>query len=162
VATIARVVNIAIVSEGAVLLVRRALTDSLPGVWEIPGGAVEPGESFDHAARRELAEETGIGSEDLVEAIRLTGPAPPGFHTSRIEVGVFRASVQPRPMVTLRPREHSDHQWARPGQLKDITMMDLNRSLALIACAELQSLAPARSLPGPDSSGSGGRANRSA
>lgn len=106
----ARVVNIAILSQGEVLLVRRALTDSLPGLWEIPGGAAEPAESFDEAARRELAEETGIRAENLVESIRLAGPAPSGFHSSRIEIGLFRASVDPRPSVTLRPGEHSDHQ----------------------------------------------------
>jgi 8-oxo-dGTP diphosphatase len=31
-----------------------------PDKWGLPGGHVEPGETYAHAARRELAEETGI------------------------------------------------------------------------------------------------------
>jgi 8-oxo-dGTP pyrophosphatase MutT (NUDIX family) len=34
-------------------------------VWTMPGGALEPGETAEQAALRELREETGIGSAEL-------------------------------------------------------------------------------------------------
>ncbi len=35
------------------------------GRWSLPGGALEPGEALQEAARRELFEETGLVAEDL-------------------------------------------------------------------------------------------------
>ena len=35
------------------------------GKWGIPGGAMEPGESFEETARRELLEETGLHLKNL-------------------------------------------------------------------------------------------------
>lgn len=50
---------------GAVLLQKR--TDN--GFWGLPGGALEPGESMEQVARRELLEETGLtaGKLELLE-----------------------------------------------------------------------------------------------
>ena len=51
--------------QGRVLLQKRR--DN--GLWAIPGGYLEPGESFNEAAQREVREETGIevGSLELLD-----------------------------------------------------------------------------------------------
>jgi 8-oxo-dGTP diphosphatase len=48
--------------EGRVLLVLRANEPSR-GLWSIPGGRIEPGESAPDAAVREVREETGLDVE---------------------------------------------------------------------------------------------------
>jgi isopentenyldiphosphate isomerase len=63
-----RAVSIAVLSSGGQLLVhRRADTkDVWPGMWDIAaGGVVAAGETYDNAARRELAEELGIRVDAL-------------------------------------------------------------------------------------------------
>lgn len=55
--------------EGRLLLFRFTPPDR-PPFWVTPGGAVDPGESFEQAARRELIEETGIVTEPGPEVAR--------------------------------------------------------------------------------------------
>ncbi len=58
--------------EDAIVLVRRARdfhgVDAGKGLWEPPGGTVEPGEKIEDALKREVREETGIDGR-LVEKI---------------------------------------------------------------------------------------------
>jgi 8-oxo-dGTP diphosphatase len=48
-----------VVKEGKVLLVKRAAPPSR-GLWAIPGGSLELGETIQSGAEREILEETGI------------------------------------------------------------------------------------------------------
>ena len=48
-----------VVHDGAVLLVRRGQAPSR-GVWAVPGGRVELGETLAEATEREVREETGV------------------------------------------------------------------------------------------------------
>lgn len=60
-------IGVAVLRPGAVLLARRGRPPSL-GAWSLPGGAQELGETAEAAARRELAEETGLAVGALVLA----------------------------------------------------------------------------------------------
>jgi len=50
------------IDDGKILLIKRGHAPSL-GLWSVPGGRVEPGESEVDAVRREVAEETGLDVE---------------------------------------------------------------------------------------------------
>ncbi|MDY0293573.1 MAG: DUF126 domain-containing protein [Candidatus Methanomethylophilaceae archaeon] len=66
-------VTSALMSAGRVLMLKRPDTaTSFPGRWSLVAGKIEPGESAQEAARREIAEETGIsvgGPEAFSEPI---------------------------------------------------------------------------------------------
>ena len=64
-----------IASDGQVCLQQRPLGKAHGGLWEFPGGKIEPGESAENAVRREIAEELGI-------ALDPAELAPCGFATS--------------------------------------------------------------------------------
>ena len=51
--------SIAVFRDGKVLLARRAR----PPLWSLPGGRIEPGETAEQAALRELREEVGVEAE---------------------------------------------------------------------------------------------------
>jgi 8-oxo-dGTP diphosphatase len=56
------------VSGGSLLLIKRGTPPGV-GLWSLPGGRVEPGESDRQAVVREVAEETGL----TVEVVGLVG-----------------------------------------------------------------------------------------
>jgi 8-oxo-dGTP diphosphatase len=58
-ADVAPVVGAAIIRNGRLLAARR-VGGRFAGLWEFPGGKVEPGESDHEALRRELREELGV------------------------------------------------------------------------------------------------------
>jgi 8-oxo-dGTP diphosphatase len=63
--------------DGKVLIAKRAKAP-FKGVWSLPGGHVELGETLRAAAHRELMEETGVTADlttlvDVVDAIRRDG-----------------------------------------------------------------------------------------
>lgn len=98
--------------DTAILLLRRAVEPGA-GAWDLPAGYLDPGESFEQAARREAREESGID----VELIELAGVyhSPP----ANAVTAVFRARpVNPSAQVSL-DFESSDHAWVAVEQVAD-------------------------------------------
>src|SRR6266852_3420763 len=68
-------------ADGRVLLAERPQGKHLAGLWEFPGGKVQPGETPEVALIRELAEELGIDVEaSCLAPFTFASYAYPDFH----------------------------------------------------------------------------------
>ncbi|GAA5076359.1 NUDIX hydrolase [Nocardia iowensis] len=61
------VVGAVVQYHGKVLLLQRPVDDFMGGIWELPSGKVEPGETLGTALIREVKEETGLDVADIQE-----------------------------------------------------------------------------------------------
>ncbi len=80
--------------------------------WELPGGALEPGESAFDAAARELVEETGVHAFDLRLAARAEFVF--GGESGRHWAAVFSTEFQ-TPPATVENDEMSEFRWWEVG-----------------------------------------------
>ncbi|MBF4509272.1 MAG: NUDIX hydrolase [Aeromicrobium sp.] len=91
----ADVVALALDDGPRVLLIRRG-NPPFAGQWALPGGFVDEGERPEDAARRELAEETGLahdGPLDLVGVYGEPGRDPRGWTVSAVYLAVLAHEV---------------------------------------------------------------------
>lgn len=106
--------------DGKVLLAQRAKPPA--GIWAFPGGHVEPGESTEAAARRELLEETGMTAEfsqllGLYDVIRKDAS---GLVTVHYVIACYLGEAGPE-----EPRAASDAmavQFADPARLSGLIL----------------------------------------
>ncbi len=103
--------------EGRVLLARRPQGRSLAGLWEFPGGKVEPGESPETALIRELGEELGIAiAPDDLSPLTFASHVYPEFH---LLMPLFQCSTWQGDAVPLEGQELA---WVRPDELVSYAM----------------------------------------
>ncbi len=124
---------IALTPEGRVLLVRQWRVGNGQVTLEIPGGAVDPGETPLEAARRELEEETGHRAEGW-EALGVVAPNP-AFQTNRAHTFLARGARLAGPQ---RPDENEviDLVEAPLADIPDM-LRDGRITHALVHCAFL-------------------------
>jgi len=103
--------------DGRVLLARRPEGKAMAGLWEFPGGKVQPHETPEAALIRELREELGIDTEAACLApLTFASHAYPDFHLLMPLYACRRWRGRPV------GREGQALAWARPESLRDYPM----------------------------------------
>jgi len=109
--------------NGQVLITRRPETGLLGGMWEFPGGKVEPGEELADGLRREIQEELAV----QIDVGELFGVYEHAYTHFRVTLHAFCCRL-----VGGEPQaiEASDLRWAAPSELKDYPMGKIDRQIA--------------------------------
>lgn len=130
-------------AHGSILLLhtRDLSVSDFGNAWELPGGGMEPGESFSAAACREIREETGIELDEACIAAptwrRDVLYAYRGEQRLQHEsIAVARlADVEPAVSANLRvafeSEDHFEHRWWPPQAIAASSELFFPRSLPL-------------------------------
>lgn len=112
------VVAVALVDgEGRILLQQRAPGRSMAGLWEFPGGKVEPGELPECALIREIEEELGIAIAAADIAPATFASAPLGERHLLLLLYVCRSwRGEPKPLDAAALR------WVKPEDMHGLAM----------------------------------------
>lgn len=111
-------------AAGRVLLQQRPEGKPMAGLWEFPGGKVEPGELPEAALARELAEELGIAVEPQALAPAAFASAPVADRHMILLLYICRSwAGEPQPLHATALR------WASPAEMRALPMPPADRPL---------------------------------
>jgi len=99
-----------IVRNGKLLIARRRAAARLAGLWEFPGGKIEPGETPAACLKRELKEEF-----DIDAAVgEFLGANRHAYDFGAIELMLFRTTWEEG---SFKLRDHDKIRWVSAGEL---------------------------------------------
>jgi len=103
--------------DGRILLAQRPEGKSMAGLWEFPGGKVEPGETPEACLIRELHEELGIETwKSCLAPLTFASHAYPDFH---LLMPLFACRKWDG---IVQAREGQQLAWVRSERLRDYPM----------------------------------------
>jgi 8-oxo-dGTP diphosphatase len=117
----------ALVADGAgryLVLRRSGASKNNAGLWDLPGGKTDPGETFDTALIREIKEETGLA----VTLIRVLG-ADQSDIADRTVVYLFM-EVRAESTEVRISDEHDEFAWLTPTKLAEAQLCPQFRGIA--------------------------------
>lgn len=103
--------------DGRVLIAERPPGKAMAGLWEFPGGKLEPGERPEDTLIRELSEELGIAvKEACLAPLTFASHAYEDFHL------LMPLYVCRRWEGQVTAKHHARLAWVRPNKLRDYPM----------------------------------------
>ncbi len=109
--------------DGLVLIAQRPAQGLLGGLWEFPGGKVEPGESLQDGLQREICEELGV----RIAVGEPLGVFRHAYTHFRVTLHAFHCRILEGEPAALQT---ADWRWATMEQLKDFPMGKIDRQIA--------------------------------
>lgn len=106
---------------GKILLLKRGDKKLEPGKWGVPAGKLEPNETIEQCAQRELFEETGI--KTALSQFRYVKPLYIRKTTHEYTYHIFKVHLKKIEKVLLSD-EHQDYTWAEKKDLEKLPLMD--------------------------------------
>ena len=114
-------------ADGRVLLARRPPGKTMAGLWEFPGGKVQPGELPEQALIRELREELAIDTRaSCLAPIAFASHGYPDFH---LLMPLFACRLWQGQAI---PQEGQQLAWVRPARLFDYAMPPADEPLVAL------------------------------
>ena len=111
--------------DGRVLIAQRPPNGLLGGMWEFPGGKLQPGEDLASCLQREIIEELGL----VVQVGGSLGVYHHAYTHFRVTLHAFACVLadgsQPQ------PHEHSALRWVTPAELAGYPMGKIDRQIAI-------------------------------
>ena len=97
-----------------------------PGVWDVFGGHVEPGEGQLQTLVRELQEELGITPTawNFLETLRLSLPSPTDQDPDQMIVHLYRVTAWTGSPLNRQAEEHSTIGWFSMQQAAELPLAD--------------------------------------
>lgn len=116
-------------ADRRVLIAQRPEGKSLAGLWEFPGGKVEPNETPEAAIIRELEEELGVSTKTA--CLAPLSFASHNYESFHLLMPLFVCRRwQGMPVA----REHAALKWVRPQALRDYPMPPADEPLIAALC----------------------------
>ena len=113
--------------DNRLLIAQRPPGKTMAGLWEFPGGKVDPGETPEAALIRELAEELGIDvAASCLAPFTFASHAYPDFHL------LMPLYVCRKWQGIVVPREGQRLKWVRPPNLADYPMPPADKPLVAL------------------------------
>jgi 8-oxo-dGTP diphosphatase len=117
-----RVLAAVLEKNGNWLIAKRKKGDRFAGLWEFPGGKLEPGESPEECLVRELSEELGI----RVRVDRFLGSVRYSSPDFAIELIAYSAS---HIAGSIRLQDHEKVRWVSPSEVGRFALTEPDRLL---------------------------------
>jgi 8-oxo-dGTP diphosphatase len=119
------VVGAVVSKDSRILLLRRPQEEFMGGIYELPSGKVEDGESLDSALYREVMEETGLTITRIINYIGYFDYMSGSGRKTR----QFNFKVDVAEFDKIKLQEHDEYAWVAETEFRNYPITDSLREI---------------------------------